>query len=303
MIDITKISSERRNQDTINIDSLPTIDILRTINKEDKKVPLSVEKTLPVIALLVDKIVESFEDGGRLIYVGAGTSGRLGILDASEIPPTFGADPNMIIAIIAGGKEAMVKAIEGAEDSKELAKEDLMKLNLCSKDVVIGIAASGRTPYVIGAIECANKVGATTACITTSVNSLISEISTYKIEAITGPEPIAGSTRMKSGTAQKMILNMISTTAMIKLGKVYTNLMIDVQQNNEKLVSRAIHIVSEATGITNLEAREYLNKYKTVKIAIFSIVTGEKDIKEISKCLDFAKGHLRKAIAFHNEKA
>ena len=303
MIDITKISTEKRNKDTINIDSLPTIEILQVLNNQDKTVPYSVEKTIPNIAILIDEIVKSFVADGRLIYVGAGTSGRLGIIDASEIPPTFGADPNMIIAIIAGGKEAMVKAVEGAEDSKELARQDLKNLNLCSKDVVIGIAASGRTPYVLGAVEYANELGAISACITTSVDSEIAKISQYKIEAITGPEPIAGSTRMKSGTAQKLILNMISTTAMIKLGKVYTNLMIDVQQNNLKLVSRAIHIVSEATGISNLEATKYLKEYKEVKASIFSIVTGEKDIKEIEKCLDYAKGHLRRAIAFRNEKA
>ena len=303
MIDITKISTEKRNQDTINIDSLPTLETLQMINNEDKTVPFAVEKVLPNIAILVDKVVEAFENDGRLIYVGAGTSGRLGILDASEIPPTFGVDLNMIIAIIAGGKEAMVKAVEGAEDSKELARQDLMNVQLCKKDVVIGIAASGRTPYVIEALEYANELGAISACITTSVDSEVSRVSQYKIEAITGPEPLTGSTRMKSGTAQKLILNMISTTAMIKLGKVYTNLMIDVQQNNEKLVSRAIHIVSEATGVSNAEAKDYLKIYKEVKPSIFSIVTGEKDHEEIEKCLNLAKGHLRRAIAFRNEKA
>ncbi|ERJ11748.1 N-acetylmuramic acid 6-phosphate etherase [Haloplasma contractile] len=307
MVDLQNITTEKRNTNTRNIDTLSTLEIVKKINEEDKSVPHSVEKSLPQIAKLIDEVVDKFQKGGRLIYMGAGTSGRIGVLDASECPPTFSTDHNMVTALIAGGQQAMTVAVEGAEDSKELAAEDLKKINVSSNDIVIGITASGRTPYAVGGVEYANEIGVTTGCITTSSNSEIAEKAKFPVEAITGAEPLTGSTRMKSGTAQKLICNMVSTTSMIKLGKVYENLMIDVQQNNKKLVSRAVRIVTEITGLTNQEAMEYLQKYKEVKPAIFAILTGVKDEQEIIMYLDSAKGHLRNAIHLygteHKEEA
>ena len=258
-VNLKKIGTEQRNPNTMNIDSLETIEILQKINQEDQKVALAVEKSLPQIAALVDEIVEKFYEDGRLIYMGAGTSGRIGILDAVECRPTFGVPDEMVMCLMAGGESAFVRAMEGAEDSKEMAVEDLKNINLTSKDVVIGITASGRTPYAVGGVEYAKSVGCKTGCITTSPNSEIASIVDYPIEAITGAEPVTGSTRMKSGTAQKMICNLISTTSMIKMGKVYENLMIDVQPTNKKLVSRAQNIIYEVTGLPNDEAQKYID--------------------------------------------
>src|SRR5690554_1198048 len=271
--------------------------MLALINNEDKLVPLAIEKELRSIALVVDSVTETFKTGGRLIYVGAGTSGRIGVLDASECPPTFGVSPNMVIGLIAGGDKALRDALEGSEDSTEAAIVDLKEINLTNKDFVIGITASGRTPYAVSAVKYANEIGAKSACLTTSKDSLIASVSQYKIEAITGPEPVTGSTRMKLGTAQKLILNMISTGAMIKLGKVYENLMIDVQMSNEKLVSRAIGIVKDVTGVTDTVAKTYLDKYKKVKYAIFAIMSKQEDINEIIKILDEENsGNIREAL-------
>ena len=269
-VNLKSISTERRNPNTMDIDRVSTIEILRKINNEDKTVPVAVEKALSQIAQLTDVIVDAFNNGGRLIYMGAGTSGRLGVLDASECPPTYGVDYNMVMCLMAGGEKAFIKAVEGAEDSKEQGKLDLINANLSNNDVVIGIAASGRTPYVIGGLNYANEVGAVTACITTSANSIIESIVQYPIVAVTGPEPITGSTRMKSGTAQKMICNMISTASMVKMGKVYENLMIDVKATNEKLVSRSFSIICTILECTQDEARVLLSKFKTVKKVIFS---------------------------------
>ena len=246
--DLSKLSTEHRNPNTMNIDSVSTLEIIEMINEEDKKVAMAVEKAKVNIAKAVDVIADRLSKGGRLIYVGAGTSGRLGILDASECPPTFGVDYELVQGIIAGGNEAILKAVEGAEDSKEQGKKDLQNKNLASCDVVCGIAASGRTPYVIGAMEYAKEIGAAVISVVMSENSPMSKIADIPIAVVVGPEAVMGSTRMKAGTAQKMILNMLSTGTMIKLGKVFSNLMIDVQPTNEKLKARAKRIVKLATA-------------------------------------------------------
>ncbi|MGD9910108.1 MAG: N-acetylmuramic acid 6-phosphate etherase [Candidatus Izemoplasmatales bacterium] len=296
MVDLSKISTEKRNHNTKNIDIVSTCEILRLINNEDKQVPFAVEKSINQIAKVVDVVTDAFRNGGRLFYVGAGTSGRLGVLDASEVPPTFGVDSGLVIGIIAGGDHALRFSIEGAEDSKEEAAVALKEYHLTSKDVVIGIAASGVTPFAIGAIEYAKSVHAITGCITTSHNSKIAQVADYPIEAITGAEPLTGSTRMKSGTAQKMILNMISTASMIKLGKVYENLMVDVQMTNNKLVSRARKIVMEVTGVDGSTAELYLEKYNSVKYAIFAILSKVADSDKIKEILDENHGNIRESL-------
>lgn len=295
-VDLKKIGTEQRNLDTIDIDTVPTMEILKKINNEDKKVAFMVEEALPQIALLTDKIVEAFQKDGRLIYLGAGTSGRIGVLDSVECPPTFGVSFETIQCLMAGGMKAMTKAVEGAEDSLTLAKEDLINIKLNSRDVVVGIAASGRTPYVLGGIEYAKEIGATTGAIVTSPNSVLAAAVEFPIEAITGSEPITGSTRMKSGTAQKMICNMLSTASLIKMGKVFQNLMIDVQMTNEKLIKRAESILEMALDISNEDAREALKKFKTVKKALFAQLSGISDLEKIDYYLDLNKGHIRKAL-------
>jgi len=296
MVDISKITTEKRNENTKNIDIASTCEILLLLNKEDKSVPIAVEKAIDQIANVVDEVTDTFVNGGRLFYLGAGTSGRLGVLDASECPPTFGVSNDMVIGIIAGGDKALRFAIEGAEDSKEEAVKDLKNYELTSKDFVIGIAASGRTPYPIGAIEYANSLGCNTACITTSYDSEIAKVAKFPIEAITGSEPLTGSTRMKSGTAQKLILNMITTASMVKIGKVYENLMIDLQLNNNKLVSRAQQIVMDITGVKVNVAKEYLSKYESVKYAIFSIISEVEEVEKIELLLNESNGNIREAL-------
>ncbi len=296
MVNIKKITTEQRNETTKNIDIVSTTEILKLINDEDKKVPKAVEEAIPQIAMIVDVVTEAFRNGGRLFYIGAGTSGRLGVLDASECPPTFGVPASMVVGIIAGGDTALRTAVEGAEDSKQEAIDDLKSRNLCNKDVVIGIAASGRTPYAVAAIEYANSIGAKSGCITTSVDSEIAKAAMYPIEAITGPEPLTGSTRMKSGTAQKLILNMITTSAMVKIGKVYENLMIDVQMSNQKLVSRARSIVMDVTGVPEKVAIEYLDKYNSVKNAIFAILSKIESKETIMRILEENNGNIRESL-------
>lgn len=300
-VDLKKISTESRNPNTLDIDVIPTIDILKKINNEDKTVAYAVEKALPSIAEVVDKVYNAFLNGGRLIYMGAGTSGRIGILDAVECPPTYGVDYNMVMCLMAGGEKAFIKAVEGAEDSFSQGKQDLINANLTKNDVVIGIAASGRTPYVIGGVHYANEIGAVTACITTSDNSILASIVKYPIVAVTGPEPITGSTRMKSGTAQKMICNMISTASMVKMGKVYENLMIDVKATNEKLVSRSLSIICTILECDIDEAKELLSKYQTVKKVIFASFTGEENLYVIDEYLSSEHGNIRKAINKYKE--
>ena len=280
----------------MNIDELSTLEVIRKINDEDKKVAYAVEKVTDKIEPLVDKIVEAFYKDGRLIYLGAGTSGRIGVVDAVECRPTYGVSDEMVQCLIAGGERAFIKAVEGAEDNKALCVSDLKNINLTKDDVVIGIAASGRTPYVIGGLEYAKELGCVTGCIVTSPNSVIEGMVDYPVVPVTGEEAITGSTRMKSGTAQKMVCNIISTTAMIKMGKVYENLMIDVMPTNEKLVARAHNIIATATKVSKEEAKELFDKYGTVKKAIFAVMSGIEDKEEVEKYLEKAKGHIRNAL-------
>lgn len=295
-IDLEKLTTESRNQNTIDIDKLSTLEMVRKINNEDKKVAEAVEAELPKIAEAIDGIVEGIHKGGRLIYIGAGTSGRLGILDASECPPTYGVSEELVQGIIAGGKEAIFRAKEGAEDSKELAVEDLKLKNLNKNDTVVGLAASGRTPYVIGGLNYANEIGALTVSVTCNANSEVSKAAKISIAPVVGPEVITGSTRLKSGTAQKLVLNMLSTGTMIKLGKVYGNLMVDVRATNEKLVERAKRIVCEATGAQREEAEKILNETNfDVKLSIFMILSRlNKD--EAKNILENNNGYIAEAL-------
>ncbi|MES5145080.1 N-acetylmuramic acid 6-phosphate etherase [Lactobacillus crispatus] len=274
-MNIKNLTTEKRNSATMHIDNMSTLDMVKTINKEDQKVAEAVGTQEEQIAQAIDMASKKYHDGGRLIYIGAGTSGRLGILDAVELVPTYGISPDRAIGLIAGGKTAMYLAVEGAEDSESLAAEDLGKLNLTSKDVVLGLAASGRTPYVIGGLDYAQKIGAGTISIACVNNSLIGKHAEIAIEAVVGPEVITGSTRMKAGTAQKMILNTISTGVMIKQGKVYQNVMIDVLPTNKKLVNRAIRIITSVTNVSIEQAKDVLLKAdKNVGLAIVMAKTG-----------------------------
>lgn len=297
MIDeLDNLITESTNSRTSNIDEKSTIEILKIINDEDKKVAYAVEKEIPNIARAVEKIIESFKKGGRLIYIGAGTSGRLGILDSAECPPTFGTPQDQVIGIIAGGKDALICAIEGAEDNMELGEKDLMDINLTSSDVVVGIAASGRTPYVIGALKYAKKIKATTISLSCNHKPIIERYADISITPIVGPEIIAGSTRMKAGTAQKMVLNMLSTASMIGIGKVYGNLMVDVQPTNEKLIQRAKRIVMLATGADSdkVEKALELSGYKP-KVAIVMIKAG-CTYEEALKRIENGDGFIHKAL-------
>ena len=257
-IDLTSMITESRNPASADIDSLPTLDMLRVINREDQTVALAVEKTLPQVAQVVDAVTQAFRLGGRLIYMGAGTSGRLGILDASECPPTFGTPAEQVVGLIAGGHKAILKAVENAEDNRKLAVSDLKALNFSEKDVLVGIAASGRTPYVLGGMAYALSLGATVAAVSCSPDSERSRLAGIAITPVVGPEVITGSSRMKAGTAQKLILNMITTGAMIRSGKVYGNLMADVEATNAKLVERQKRIVMAATECDRATAEQAL---------------------------------------------
>lgn len=275
MVNLNTLLTEKRNPYTLNIDKVSTLEMCMLINEEDKRPALAVRDALPQIAQAVDQITARLQNGGRLFYIGAGTSGRLGILDAVECPPTFSTDPDLVQGLIAGGYDAIFKAQEGAEDSLTLAREDLMAKKLTEKDCVVGIAASGRTPYVLGGLRYANKIKALTVAISCSPDSPIGEEAQIAIYALTGPEALTGSTRLKAGTAQKMILNMLSTCTMIKLGKAYSNLMVDVKSSNQKLAERARRIVIEATKCTRLEAIEALKQTDgKVKPAILMVLTG-----------------------------
>ncbi len=296
MIDLQKLSTEERNPATTHIDELSTLDMLRTINEEDKKVALAVEKILPVIAKAVDMITDRLANGGRLFYLGAGTSGRLGILDASECPPTYGVEPGLVQGLIAGGTPAIFKAQEGAEDNPELACKDLASQEFTATDVLVGIAASGRTPYVCGGLQYARRLGAATIALACSPEPAIGEFADITLIPVTGAEVVTGSTRMKAGTAQKMVLNMLSTGTMIKLGKVYGNLMVDVQTTNKKLEERARRIVMEATGCNREESIAALNEARgNAKLAVYIQLTGA-DFATGQSALAKAKGHLAAAL-------
>lgn len=296
MLQLSKMMTETRNPKTLELDAMSTTDILHVMNEEDRLLAEAIAKELGPIEKAVETIAASFEKGGRLIYVGAGTSGRLGLLDAVECPPTFGTVPEQVVGLLAGGHKAFVKAVEGAEDSKELGRGDLEVIKLTDKDTVVGIAASGRTPYVVGALEYANSVGAPTVALACNKESEIGRVSKIVIEVVPGPEILTGSTRLKAGTVQKMVLNMLSTVSMIRVGKVYKNLMVDVQQTNEKLHVRAENIVMEITSCDRVEARNYLKESEgSVKVAIIMYLVGCKKEEALEK-LEKAKGHIREAI-------
>ncbi|MCT3020973.1 N-acetylmuramic acid 6-phosphate etherase [Pediococcus pentosaceus] len=296
MIDLSDLTTETRNEETMNLDELSTAEILKIMNSEDQKVAQRVGKVLPDITQAVKQIILSFNKKGRLFYIGAGTSGRLGVLDAAECVPTFGTDPKMVQGLIAGGMKAMTIAVEGAEDSPELGAKDLQSQNLTNKDIVVGIAASGRTPYVIGGLDYAKKVGAATISLACNDHAKISKHADINIEIAVGPEILTGSTRLKSGTAQKLVLNMLSTASMVGIGKVYKNLMVDVKPTNAKLVERSKHIIMEATDVSYTVANDMFEKAgKDVKLAIVMILTNV-DLNEAKKRLQVAKGFVRKTI-------
>lgn len=273
--DLAKLASEGRNPETLHIDRQSTLDILTTINRQDKQVPEAIARVLPAIANAVDHIVTAFQQGGRLIYMGAGTSGRLGVLDASECPPTFSVPADMVIGLIAGGPEAMFHAQEGAEDNAQSGADDLQQLALTAKDVVVGIAASGRTPYVLGGLHYARSLGAITVALACNSGSAIGLAADIAIEPEVGPEVITGSTRLKSGTAQKLVLNMLTTASMIRIGKVYQNLMVDLNASNLKLQARAQRIVMQATETDEEQAMAALTAAdNNVKLAILMLLSG-----------------------------
>ena len=273
MVDLTKLTTETRNKNTMNLDRMTSIEIAITMNKEDENVINSIRDTLPKISEVIDMCAKALKGGGRIIYMGAGTSGRLGLLDAVECPPTFGVPSDLVIGLIAGGESAFIKAVEGAEDSKTLGVDDLKNINLTNKDVVIGLAASGRTPYVIHGLKYAREIGCKTAIVVCNKDSEMAKYSDVAIEVVVGPEVLTGSTRLKAGTAQKMVLNMISTGSMVAVGKAYQNLMVDVMQTNEKLVVRAENIVIEATDCDRDTARRALKEANgKVKTAVVMIL-------------------------------
>ncbi len=288
--------SETRNPATMMLDEMSSFEIVSCFNREDRKVPGAIAQVLPEIAEAVDLAAAALQAGGRLIYLGAGTSGRLGVLDASECPPTFGVPHGMVVGMIAGGPEALFKAVEGAEDDAALGMADLQALRLEARDVVVGLAASGRTPYVIGALHFARESGCSTIAISCNPDSPIAKEAQVAISPVVGPEALTGSTRMKSGTAQKLVLNMISTGAMVKLGKVYQNLMADVKATNEKLMDRACRIVMEATGAVRSQAEEALAQTGfEVKPAILMILA-EVTAAEAQQRLQQHNGYLRAAL-------
>lgn len=296
MTKLTNLITEKRNDNTTNIDDMSTMAMLEAINAEDMTVAISVQQVLPQVEKAVDAVYRALEHGGKLFYVGAGTSGRLGILDAVECPPTFSTSPDSVQGIIAGGTQAIEKAVEGAEDDEELAADDMQKRNVTELDVVLGIAASGRTPYVIGALKYARKLGATTVSLSNNKDAAISNHADIDIEVLTGPEALTGSTRMKAATAQKMVLNMITTASMIKNGKVFENLMVDLKVSNKKLEERAKSIVMTITEATYDKTTEVLEETDyEVKPAIVMIKTGVT-ADEANHMIVEANGFVRQAI-------
>lgn len=296
-LNLTKLETEQQNQKSLKIDRVDTIEILKMMNDEDSTVSKSVRKEIITISKIVDLTYTSLKNGGRLFYIGAGTSGRLGVLDASECPPTFGVSYELVQGVIAGGEKAILKAQEGMEDKPEEGKRDLFNRNLTSNDIVIGIAASGRTPYVTGALNYAKEIGASSASISCVSNAKISEAADIALEIVTGPEILTGSTRLKAGTAQKMVLNMITTSVMIKLGKVYQNYMVDLQPTNRKLVSRAQEMIQDITGVNQSRAKElYEAANGHVKTAIV-MELGGFSVERAQQQLELNNGHVSKAIS------
>lgn len=295
-MNVLKKITESRNTNSMNLDQMDILSILKLINCEDKNVPEKIEEIIPEIEKAVEIIIKAFNNGGRLIYIGAGTSGRLGVLDSVECPPTFGVNKNKVIGLIAGGEKAFLEAQEGAEDSKDLAIKDLININLSVNDILCGIAASGRTPYVIGGLEFAKNLGCETLAISCNKNSPIGKIANITMEVEVGPEVLTGSTRMKAGTAQKLILNMLSTASMIGIGKVYENLMVDLKITNKKLQERAKKNIMEVTGCSYEQATikllEAKNEVKTAIIMILLNCTREEALKKLEE----SKGFIRDAI-------
>lgn len=294
---LDNLLTEARNPQTMELDSMTPLEIVTAMNREDARVPESIRPQLPNIAQCVAWATEAIRSGGRLIYMGAGTSGRLGVLDAVECPPTFGVSPDVVVGLIAGGEGAFVRAVEGAEDSRELGKADLEAIGLTPKDLVVGIAASGRTPYVLGGLAYANSLGCKTAAISCNPGSAVGKEARLAIEVAPGPECLTGSTRLKAGTAQKLILNMISTATMVGCGKAYSNLMVDVMQTNEKLVVRAQNIVMEATGVSRDSAKEAIALAGgSCKLAV-TMILADCTVEEAKERLERCGGSVRQAIA------
>ncbi len=294
---LRQLVSEEQNPDTLNIDELSSIEILQKINLADQGVADSIKLILPQVAEAVDRIVEAFHQGGRLIYVGAGTSGRLGVLDAVECVPTFSVAPDQVVALIAGGEDAMFVAQEGVEDSQESGQEDLKSIQLCPKDVVVGIAASGRTPYVIGALKYAQTLGAGRIALSCNPNAEIANFAEIALLPVVGPEILTGSTRMKSGTAQKMLLNMLSTASMIRVGKTYQNLMVDLKASNLKLVARGTNMIMQITDVDQETAEKALaDANNQVKVAILMLLR-DLDYQQALSSLEKHQGFLKKALA------
>jgi N-acetylmuramic acid 6-phosphate etherase len=294
--DLAALPTEARNPLTADIDQLPTLDMLRLINDEDAKVAAAVAAVLPETARAIDEIAKRFEQGGRLFYIGAGTSGRLGVLDASECPPTFSVPPSLFQGIIAGGDSALRNSSEASEDSPEQGAADLAATNFTAQDALIGIAASGRTPYVLGALTHARKLGALTIALTCVPESAMAATADISIDPLTGPEVITGSTRLKAGTATKLVLNMLSTGVMVRTGAVYGNLMVNVQPTNVKLLDRSLRIIMAATGVDQPAAEALLKTAGSVKTAIVMEKLG-LDTHEAKARLDRCNGHLRRALA------
>jgi N-acetylmuramic acid 6-phosphate etherase len=298
---LTELTTEGRNQNTLALDTLATVDIIKLINNEDRTVADCVAQAIPAITQAVELIVTAFQNGGRLFYVGAGTSGRLGVLDASEAPPTFGVDAELIQAVIAGGREAVFQAAENCEDSPEKGGADLESRQVDSRDVVVGIAASGRTPYVIGALQLAKRNGAKTIAVVCNQAATMSKLADLSITVVVGPEVLAGSTRMKAGTAQKMVLNMLSTVSMIKMGKVYQNLMVDMRPSNFKLIERAINIITTVTSVDQETAEKLLQAAGyNIKVAIVMAEGGISQEAAVA-LLDSCQGWVRQAIKASSE--
>lgn len=296
LAELQQLVSEARNPNSRNIDLLPTEEILRVMNREDAGVPDAVARVIPDIARAVDAIVRAFREGGRLIYIGAGTSARLGVLDASECPPTFSVPDGMVVGLIAGGPAAILRAVEGAEDDVEGGRRDLEAVALTTRDVVVGIAVSGRTPYVVGALDYAKSLGAVTVSLTCNPSSTLADMADIAISPVVGPEVVTGSTRLKSGTAQKLVLNMLTTASMIRIGKTYENLMVDLSISNKKLHARGIRIISEATGCPVEDAERYLAESgNNVKLAILMALTG-LSVEDAGSALTKSDGFLRKAL-------
>ena len=296
MIDLSVLVTESRNKETMGLDQMTPLEIVTVMNREDGKAVEAIGEVLPQIAQAIAWCTDSLKQKGRIIYIGAGTSGRLGVLDAVECPPTFGVSPDVVVGLMAGGTPAFVKAVEGAEDSQTMGEEDLKEIHLSPADIVIGLAASGRTPYVIYGLRYAKKIGCRTVAVSCNRDSEIGKEADLAIEPVPGPEVLTGSTRLKAGTVQKMVLNMISTGSMVGIGKVYQNQMVDVVQTNMKLITRAENIVMTATGCTREEARDSLEEAEgSVKLAITMILL-QCGAKSAKTRLNRAGGYVRNAI-------